>query len=87
MTKQKRGALIVFEGGDRCGKTTQVEKTQSILKNMHISLVVIKFPQRSSKTGMIIDQYLKNGVEITDQVVHLLFSANRFRLINTDGRL
>jgi dTMP kinase len=45
---------------------------------MDISLAVMKFPQRSSKTGKIIDEYLRNGVEISDEVVHLLFSANRF---------
>lgn len=31
-TKPLRGAFILFEGGDRCGKTTQSE---SLVKHLH----------------------------------------------------
>ena len=38
----------------------------------------IKFPDRESQTGRIINQYLAQGLDVDDNAVHLLFSANRW---------
>lgn len=74
----KRGALIVFEGVDRCGKTTQTKKLLEYLKSCGIAAELLRFPDRTTQTGKIIDSYLVNGVELDDKAVHLLFSANRW---------
>ncbi|KAH6584511.1 hypothetical protein BASA61_007411 [Batrachochytrium salamandrivorans] len=77
-TTPLRGALIVVEGGDRCGKTTQCA---ALLKNLllhGINAMAIKFPDRMSETGKLIDQYLKGTTDVDDHAVHLLFSANRW---------
>ena len=38
----------------------------------------MRFPDRTTTLGVMIDSYLSNGVELTDQAVHLLFVANRW---------
>lgn len=40
----KRGALIVFEGCDRCGKTTQCKKLVEVLKNEKENVQLRRFP-------------------------------------------
>jgi len=76
------GSLIVFEGLDRCGKTTQIELLIKKLKEDNKKVVTFKFPARETTIGKMIDSYLKESTEIEDHVIHLLFSANRWELIN-----
>lgn len=37
----------------------------------------MRFPERSTGIGMLINQYLSCNKDLDDHVVHLLFSANR----------
>lgn len=74
----KRGALIVFEGCDRSGKTTQCKKLVERLKSQNRNVRFMNFPNRTSQTGQIIDSYLRNKANLNDQGIHLLFSANRW---------
>ncbi|PWN40546.1 hypothetical protein IE81DRAFT_335230 [Ceraceosorus guamensis] len=71
----KRGALIVVEGLDRAGKSTQVER---LVKALDARLV--KFPDRTTPIGRMLDSYLTQKSELDDRAVHLLFSANRWEL-------
>lgn len=81
MTKSAiRGALIVLEGCDRSGKTTQCTKLVEALNNMKIPAKKISFPDRSTPIGSIINDYLSRKIELPDRSVHLLFSANRWEL-------
>ena len=36
------------------------------------------FPNRETATGTLIDMYLRKQIELPDETVHLLFSANRW---------
>jgi dTMP kinase len=81
MTLKPRGTLIVFEGGDRCGKSTQVSALQSHLSSLKIPNTTLKFPDRTSSTGLVINSYLQKNTELSDEVVHLLFSANRLLVL------
>nr|CAI5842984.1 unnamed protein product [Callosobruchus analis] len=75
----KRGALIVIEGVDRSGKSTQCKKLVESLKQRDIPADLINFPDRSTLTGHLINDYLKNkSCKLNDQTIHLLFSANRW---------
>lgn len=74
----KRGMFIVFEGIDRSGKTTQSKLLVSVLRNSEY----VRFPNRDSITGRVIDEYLKRSIEMNPQVNHLLFSANRWETIS-----
>lgn len=69
-----RGALIVLEGMDKTGKTTQCKMLQEKIPNS----VLMNFPNRSTAIGQIINQYLKKEIELSDEAVHLLFSSNRW---------
>lgn len=73
-----RGLLIVFEGVDGSGKTTESKKLVESLLEVHKEVEYIAFPDRTTETGKLIDKYLKNKVELDDKAVHLLFSANRW---------
>eukprot|EP00049_Salpingoeca_infusionum_P012490 m.228778 g.228778 ORF g.228778 m.228778 type:complete len:649 (+) comp15194_c0_seq2:65-2011(+) len=77
----KRGLLIVLEGTDRCGKSTQCARLVSRLNEEGTPAKLMRFPERSTAIGGIIDQYLKKQVELHDRAAHLLFSANRWELI------
>lgn len=75
-----RGALIVLEGCDRSGKTTQCAKLVEALNNMKIPAKKISFPDRSTPIGSVINDYLSRKIELPDRSIHLLFSANRWEL-------
>ncbi len=69
--------FIVFEGLDRSGKSTQSKLLNEKLKNS----VKIIFPDRTTYTGKIINDYLQGKVKMTMQEVHLLFSMNRWEKV------
>lgn len=79
MESLRRGALIVIEGVDRSGKSTQCRKLVQSLLAKNIKAELINFPDRTTPTGKLISEYLKNTeCKINDQAIHLLFSANRW---------
>ncbi|KAI1075915.1 thymidylate kinase-domain-containing protein [Whalleya microplaca] len=73
-----RGAFVVFEGMDRAGKTTQAKLLQLRCVESGREVRFMRFPDRSTPIGQMIDSYLKGEAEIEDHVIHLLFSANRW---------
>uniref|UniRef100_A0A6M2DHB5 Thymidylate kinase n=1 Tax=Xenopsylla cheopis TaxID=163159 RepID=A0A6M2DHB5_XENCH len=73
-----RGALIVFEGCDRSGKTTQCKKLVEYLMSKNISSKYINFPDRGTHIGKLINSYLSSEQDLDDHVIHLLFTANRW---------
>ncbi|PNY20554.1 Thymidylate kinase [Tolypocladium capitatum] len=78
----QRGAFIVLEGLDRSGKTTQVKLLEQRFVEEGRPVKVMRFPNRTTPTGQIIDAYLKSHIEIENHVIHLLFSANRWEAAN-----
>uniref|UniRef100_A0A0B6YQ44 dTMP kinase n=1 Tax=Arion vulgaris TaxID=1028688 RepID=A0A0B6YQ44_9EUPU len=73
-----RGALIVFEGCDRSGKSTQCAKLAEKLIADGKKVKLMKFPDRTTPIGQMIDRYLKQTEELDDHTIHLLFSSNRW---------
>lgn len=73
-----RGAFIVIEGLDRSGKTTQVKKLCDRLYSEGNNVKTLRFPDRTSPIGQMIDSYLQSKTEMDDHAIHLLFSANRW---------
>eukprot|EP00298_Acanthocystis_sp_HF-20_P028920 c7774_g1_i1.p1 GENE.c7774_g1_i1~~c7774_g1_i1.p1 ORF type:complete len:216 (+),score=71.05 c7774_g1_i1:58-705(+) len=78
MSKICRGALILIEGVDRSGKSTQCAKLLASLNNKGIHAQLMRFPDRETKVGGIIANYLQEKCELHDKAIHLLFSANRW---------
>lgn len=77
----QRGALIVLEGCDRTGKTTQAQMLIDTLKKQDKKAEFMRFPDRSTCIGGIINSYLSCTSELEDHSIHLLFSANRWELV------
>ncbi|TPX69062.1 dTMP kinase [Spizellomyces sp. 'palustris'] len=79
----RRGALIVFEGVDRSGKSTQTALLSQTLSSHQIPSILRRFPDRTSTTGALISSYLSSTSEpeLSDQAIHLLFSANRWEAV------
>ena len=46
---KKRGAFILLEGVDRCGKTTQVSLLTKHLLNLSLATVAYRFPDRTTQ--------------------------------------
>ena len=78
-----RGTLIVFEGGDRAGKSTQAGMLVSALERAlgPESVRLLKFPDRTTPIGRLIDRHLRGEETVADpKALHLLFAANRWEL-------
>ncbi|KAG8694980.1 Thymidylate kinase [Ceratobasidium sp. 394] len=76
----ERGAFIVIEGLDRSGKSTQCAQLAARVEAAGKPVKSIKFPDRTTAIGKMINAYLQSESEVDDQTIHLLFSANRWEL-------
>lgn len=83
MSSIKRGALIVLEGVDRSGKSTQAKKLVESLQIRNIPAELMVFPDRTTYTGKLISQYLNgDDFKLNDAAIHLLFTANRWENVD-----
>lgn len=74
-----RGALIVLEGLDRSGKSTQCALLVERLNQQRAaSSALYRFPDRTTPIGVMIDGYLRNQAHHSDEAIHLMFAANRW---------
>ena len=53
----KKGKLIVFEGTDCSGKSTQINLLIKKLEAEGLKLVILDFPNYSTPTGKIVRRY------------------------------
>eukprot|EP01134_Creolimax_fragrantissima_P007986 CFRG7986T1 len=83
MGSSRRGALIVLEGCDRSGKSTQAKMLAERLTKDGMPSKLMRFPDRTTKIGTTINDYLSNTVDMSDQAIHLLFSANRWEAMQS----
>uniref|UniRef100_A0A2K5LKK3 Deoxythymidylate kinase n=1 Tax=Cercocebus atys TaxID=9531 RepID=A0A2K5LKK3_CERAT len=70
----RRGALIVLEGMDRAGKSTQSRKLVETLCAAGHRAELLRFPERSTEIGKLLSSYLEKKSDVEDHAVHLLFS-------------
>ncbi|UWX11329.1 CRPV-220 [Crowpox virus] len=78
----QRGMFIVLEGLDRSGKTVQCEKLLQYMLEKGYKTESLKFPNRETEIGKVINSYLEKKININDRAIHLLFSANRWELVD-----
>jgi dTMP kinase len=74
----KKGKIIVLEGTDKAGKTTQSRMLAEALKVLGKVCVVIDFPDYSTPIGIEIRAFLDGKRDYPTEAMHLLFSANRW---------
>ncbi|KAJ2055547.1 Thymidylate kinase [Coemansia sp. S155-1] len=77
-----RGLFILFEGCDRSGKTTQSTRLVQALTESGVNAKLVKFPDRTTAIGKMIDGYLTQKTQLSDEAIHLLFSANRWEAMH-----
>lgn len=70
-----KGKIIVFEGIDKAGKTTQAKLLE---KKLGSKCVRIDFPDYSTPVGKEIKQFLDGNRNYPDEVKMMLLSANRW---------
>lgn len=85
-TPSRRGKLLVFEGLDRSGKSTQCALLVEHLISQGDRVEHVRFPNRTTPIGQILNAYLSGATEVEDHVVHLLFSANRWEMASQISR-
>jgi len=72
------GKIIVLEGTDKAGKTTQSRLLSEALKVTGKVCVIIDFPDYTTAIGMEIRALLDGRRDYPAEAMHLLFSANRW---------
>ncbi|KAK3109633.1 Thymidylate kinase, partial [Teratosphaeriaceae sp. CCFEE 6253] len=83
----KRGTLIALEGLDRSGKSTQCALLVSHLREQGHTVEPMRFPNRSTPIGQMINSYLTGTTQTEDHIIHLLFAANRWEFAGEIERL
>ncbi|AIC17070.1 dTMP kinase [Nitrososphaera viennensis] len=78
MAVATRGKIIVIEGTDKAGKTTQSRMLQEAIKALGKICVVVDFPDYTTPIGTEIRAFLDGKRDYPAEVKHLLFSANRW---------
>lgn len=73
-----RGKIIVIEGTDKAGKTSQSRMLAEFLKVSGKVCVILDFPDYTTPIGMEIKAFLDGKRDYLPEIKHLLFSANRW---------
>jgi len=73
-----KGRIIVLEGTDKAGKTTQSRMVLEALKASGKVCVILDFPDYTTPIGIEIKAFLDGKRDYSSEVKHLLFSANRW---------
>ena len=75
-----KGMIIVLEGLDGCGKSTQLELVESFLADNNIRYRLVSFPNYNSSSGEIISAYLHG--EIPCEGVNGAYAAASFYAVD-----
>lgn len=81
-----KGKIIVFEGLDGCGKTTQVEKFKKYLEQNNIKYRFIKFPVYNNNVATPIKEYLNGSLNADAYQVSAFYATDRLYSYLTDWK-
>ncbi|HEY5791685.1 MAG TPA: dTMP kinase, partial [Chthoniobacterales bacterium] len=79
----KRGIFISFEGGEGCGKSTQIARLGQALREARREVVLTREPGGTAVGEQIrhVLQYSKESSRMTPEAELLLFAASRAQLV------
>lgn len=77
----KQGFLISFEGGEGCGKSTQVKKFLEYLEEKKIDFLLTREPGGTEVGEKIRDILLHDKSDLSANTEFLLFSASRSKIV------
>ncbi len=78
---EKHGFLISFEGGEGCGKSTQVKRFLQYLEEREIDFLFTREPGGTEVGEKIRDILLHDKSDLSANTEFLLFSASRSKLV------
>ncbi|MDQ6722665.1 MAG: dTMP kinase [Thermoproteota archaeon] len=79
MKEKTKGKLIVIEGLDKSGKTTQSKLLFDFYNKIYPAQVsLLNFPDYTTTIGKEIRSFLQGQVAYNNEVKHILLSANRW---------
>ncbi|MGN6350007.1 MAG: dTMP kinase [Candidatus Nitrosocosmicus sp.] len=77
--KKDNGKIVVIEGLDKSGKTTQSRLLYNYYSNNYPGKIsLLNFPDYTTRIGKEIELFLHGKVNYTNEVKHILLSANRW---------
>jgi dTMP kinase len=75
----KKGKIVIIEGLDKSGKTTQSKLLYNFYNEIYRGQIsLLNFPDYSTRIGKEIELFLHGKVNYTNEVKHILLSANRW---------
>jgi dTMP kinase len=83
----RKGRIVVIEGMDKAGKTTQSRVLVSALKNKGKLCASLDFPDYSTPIGREIKSFLDGKRDYPDETKLMLLSANRWERKETIDRM
>ncbi len=85
-----KGKLIVLEGLDGCGKSTQLELASSFLRDNNIRSRKISFPNYDTLSGQLIERYLHGDIPCSGEngaySASALYAVDRYVSFVTDWK-
>ena len=78
-----KGKLIVFEGLDGCGKSTQAEMLVVRLVKSGRRARLVHFPAYASSTGQLIASHLRGEKQATPREMSLLYALDKYEYVPT----
>lgn len=80
---KRRGKLIVIDGSDGSGKSTQIELLSQTLAANGYEGVVFDFPQYSATSAVLIEKYLRGEYgDLDPRAASVLYAIDRFDASN-----
>jgi dTMP kinase len=84
MNNERKGKLIIFEGIDGCGKSTQLEQVSKILNEKGIDHVFHR--ELQNPIGRLItDEYLSSKSKTNSYSIGMLYEAQRLHYLQEEG--
>lgn len=76
-----RSRLIALEGIDQAGKKTQTGLLARRLRREGFKVSILSFPIYSTNSGRMIRSFLKGATRTSPNVLHMLYSLNRWEKV------
>lgn len=73
-----RGRILVLEGIDKSGKTTQAKLLETRFLDQGLNPVILSFPNYENNTGKVIRYMISDPDQYPRQFFHIMVSANRW---------
>ena len=78
---EKKGLLISFEGGEACGKGTQIKKIKQYFEDNNIDYLITREPGGTEVGEQLRNLLLHSKADMSSEVEFLIFSASRRQIV------